>query len=166
MPNGKVGTFQQAHDTFEGFKDFCRDYADLGLSPQGLRRLFDTMRRAKLYVSEHYQVAIDKSTPHGWRGMLIWHLSIKRLDKQPIMDWRDLQAIKTQLCGAEAEALQLFPAESRKVDTSNQYHLWVLMKGPGGHFPTIPIGWQTQMVLDETATGKAKQRALDGEETP
>src|SRR4029450_2216455 len=51
------------------------------------------------------------------------HLPTKPIDKEPIMDWRDLQAIKSQLCGAEAEAMQLFPAESRLVDTSEPVSL-------------------------------------------
>lgn len=167
MPNGKVGTFQRARDTFGSFDEFAADYRDLGLSPQALRRLFDKMRRDKLYLSELYQVAIDKEPTHGFSGALIWHLSIKRIDKEPIMDWRDLQAIKTQLCGAEAEAIQLFPAESRKVDTSNQYHLWVFMRSGDRRLPPLPIGWNTMMVLDEAATGKAKQRPFaKEEETP
>jgi hypothetical protein len=53
------------------------------------------------------------------------HLSIKRNDKAPIMNWRDLQKIKNEMVGPECEALQIFPAESRLVDTSNQYHLFV-----------------------------------------
>lgn len=164
MTNGRVGTFQRAVDGFESFEDFAKDYADLGLRPQSLRRIYEGMRRAKLYLSDQYQVAIDKAPMHGFKGALIWHLSIKRIDKEPIMDWRDLQAIKTQLCGAEAEAIQLFPAESRKVDTSNQYHLWVFMRSGEQRLPRLPIGWTTAMVLNEAATGKAKQRAMDSEE--
>lgn len=166
MPNGRVGTFQRAVDLFDSFDEFARDYADLRLPPQSLRRIYDDMKRAKLYLSELYQVAVDKSPPHNFPGTIIWHLSIKRLDKEPIMDWRDLQAIKAQLCGDEAEAIQLFPAESRTVDTSNQFHLWVFMKGPGGRLPKVPCGWTTQLVLDEAATGKAKQRAFDKGDTP
>jgi hypothetical protein len=160
MPNGRVGTFQRAVDTIANFEEFARDYADLGLSAPALRRMFEKMRRDKLYLSDFYQVAIDKDPPHGFPGVVLWHLSIKRIDKEPIMDWRDLQAIKDQLCGAEAEAIQLFPAKSRVVDTSNQYHLWVFMKGGSQRLPRVPVGWTASMVLDEAATGKAKQRAL------
>jgi hypothetical protein len=157
MTNGSVGKFQRAVDTFGSFEEFCEQYRDLGLAPSGLRRMYDKLRRDKLYLSEQYQVAIDKTPPHGFAGVVMWHLSIKRLDKEPIMDWRDLQAIKSQLCGAEAEAIQLFPAESRVVDTSNQYHLWVFMKGQGERLPKVPVGWTTNMVLDESTAG-AKQR--------
>lgn len=157
MPNGNPGKFFPAVDTFDSFEAFTTQYRDLGLSQPKLRQMFEKMKRDKLYLSDHYQVAIDKSPPHRLPGAIIWHLSIKRIDKEPIMDWRDLQAIKTQLCGPEAEAVQLFPAESRVVDTSNQYHLWVLMKLGGKRLPRWPFGWTTQMVIDESACG-AKQR--------
>jgi hypothetical protein len=54
---------------------------------------------------------------------VIW-LSIKRNDKTPCRSWRDFQDIKNQLVGPENEAIEIFPAESRLIDTSNQYHLW------------------------------------------
>jgi hypothetical protein len=159
MPNGNVGTFLPAVDQFESFEQFCDQYRPLGLGPSGLRRMFEKMKRDKLYLSDHYQVAIDKDPPHNFPATIMWHLSIKRIDKEPIMDWRDLQAIKTQLCGAEAEAIQLFPAESRVVDTSNQYHLWVFIKMRGKKLPRLPVGWQTTtMVADEGMVG-AKQRS-------
>lgn len=156
--NGNVGTFQRAVDMHESYADFCALYADLDLPPATLRKLYDRLKTNALYLSEHYQVAIDKDVEHGFAGLLFWHLSIKRIDKEPIMDWRDLQAIKNQLCGPECEALQLFPAESRCVDTSNQYHLWVVMKGPTGRQPKLPIGWFTRMTTD-TPGANAKQRA-------
>jgi hypothetical protein len=52
------------------------------------------------------------------------HLSIKRIDQEPVHDWRDLQRIKNQLLGPDCEAVELYPAEERLVDTANQYHLW------------------------------------------
>jgi len=51
------------------------------------------------------------------------HLSIKRLDKHPVRDWRHFQRIKNELIGEENEAVELYPAQSRLVDTTNQYHL-------------------------------------------
>lgn len=161
MPNGNVGTFQRAHDVDDTFEKFCARMAALGLPPQTLRRLFELERRQKLYLSEHYQVAVDKDPAHAFAGTIIWHLSIKRIDKAPIMDWRDLQAIKSQLCGDEAEAIQLFPAESRVVDTSNQYHLWVFMRSGSKRLPRVPVGWETAMVVNEAAVPSARQRPRD-----
>lgn len=69
-------------------------------------------------------------------------LSIKRLDRRPIMDWRDLQWIKNELLGPEEEMVQIFPAESRLVDTSNQY--WFF------HYPgrRWPFGFPDRLVTE------------------
>ena len=43
----------------------------------------------------------------------------------------------------EKEAVEVYPAMSRMVDTSNQFHLWVFMdKAP------ITLGWEKGMVLE------------------
>lgn len=64
----------------------------------------------------------------------MWILTIRREDRRPVTDWRDVQWIKNQLLGPEVEAVQLFPAESRLVDTSNQFYLYAA-KQPGYRFP-------------------------------
>ena len=84
-----------------------------------------------------YQVKIyeDGMTLHDWPDM--FHLSIKRVDKKPIKDWRDVQAIKNALGGPENEGVELFPAEDRLVDNANQYHLFVLKD----NFQRFPFGF-------------------------
>jgi hypothetical protein len=57
------------------------------------------------------------------------------------------QRIKNELVGKEHEAVELYPAESRKVDSSNQYHLWVLVE-KGLKFP---FGYTTRDVLSPEA---------------
>ena len=74
----------------------------------------------EIWCNDKYQVNI-KQLSEGWT----W-LSIKRKDKEVIKDWRDLQLIKNMLCGEEREGLELYPAESRLVDSSNQFHLFVM----------------------------------------
>lgn len=59
----------------------------------------------------------------------IVRLGIQRIDQRACNDWRDFQAIKNDICGPESEAIQLYPAESRLLDPSNYYLLWVLPKG-------------------------------------
>ena len=54
----------------------------------------------------------------------LWHLSIKRINKEPIHDWRHLQRIKDELLGPNCEAVELYPCKDRTVDGANQYHLW------------------------------------------
>ena len=83
---------------------------------------YDRSRMLSVWMNNRYQVNIYKfERPKDWPPMV--HLSIKRLDKEPIHDWRHLQRIKNELVGANCEALELYPAEDRVVDTANQYHL-------------------------------------------
>ena len=87
------------------------------------------------------------------------HLSIKTHDRQARHDWRDMQRIKNELCGEEAEAVELFPAESRMVDTSNQYHLFVFR---GFRFP---FGWNERLIADGSWR-KSRQREFEAGARP
>ena len=84
----------------------------------------------EVYRNKRYLVIVrDAPTdlnPTGVPGIK-W-LSIRRIDGKTVRDWKDLQDIKNQLLGPGAEAIEVFPAESRKVDAVNQYHLF---GGPG-----------------------------------
>lgn len=75
-------------------------------------------------------------TETGWSALVMdgidvvgWHLSIRRQDRGPIRDWRHMQRIKNELCGEDAEGVELYPAESRLVDEANQFHLYILPVG-------------------------------------
>lgn len=83
-----------------------------------------------------------------------WHLSIRRRDRSTARDWRHFQRIKNQLCGPEYEGMELYPKESRLVDTANQYHIWVV--------PDIPIGFPGRLVMegDDLVPG-AEQRDFE-----
>ena len=110
-------------------------------------RIALTVSEDQLWVNSRYQIAMR----HMGCGRV--HLSIKRLDQQPIHDWRDLQRIKNELVGPECEAVELYPAESRLVDTANQFHLWA-DADPTFRFP---IGLDGRMV-EEAGTGGEGQR--------
>lgn len=73
------------------------------------------------------------------------HLLVRRHDFKASHDWRHLQWIKNDVCGPEREGMEMFPAESRLVDTMNQYHLWVL---PAGE--SWPLGYTTRSVSNGT----------------
>jgi hypothetical protein len=73
------------------------------------------------------------------------HLNIRRTDGFPGRDWRHFQQIKNELIGPECEAIELYPAESRKVDTSNKYHLYC-STDPTFRFP---VGWEKRDVRDD-----------------
>lgn len=87
------------------------------------------------------------------------HLSIRRVDRAPARDWRDLQRIKNQLVGPECEGIELYPAESRLLDSANQFHLWVA-KDPGWRFP---FGYFDGRIVSSESGGGAVQRPLDEE---
>ncbi len=105
-----------------------------------------------VFANDVYQVVV-REVKCEWGDMV--HLSIKRNDREPLHDWRDLQEIKNQLVGPEHEGIELYPAESRRVDTSNQYHLWVL-KEKGIKFP---FGFEERLVTD-VPISKSKNRKL------
>ena len=88
-------------------------------------------------------VVIARDCGGGGEGKLIW-LSIKNVDNSARHDWRELQRIKNELVGEDVEAVELYPAESRLVDGSNQFHLWCVI---GFRFP---FGFEERMVSEDT----------------
>jgi len=103
-----------------------------------------------IWYNDMYQVQV-RELENGWT-----HLNIRRCDGKVIFrDWRHFQAIKNQICGHEREAVELYPAESRLVDTSNKYHLWVAPEGTW-----LPIGYGARSVANgENAMVNVAQRA-------
>lgn len=93
--------------------------------------------KCEYWVNRHYQVEVRRHD-----GGLV-HLNIRRRDGAALMrDWRHFQQIKNEIVGPECEAIELYPAESRKVDTSNKFHLWAIAD------PTFrfPIGFEERQV--------------------
>lgn len=95
----------------------------------------------EVWINDRYQVRVrygdskDESVvPTGPTGLL--HLSINAHDRGPMRNWRHLQAIKNEIAGDDRWAVEVFPAEDDLVDTSNQFHLWVMPEGiePGFGF--------------------------------
>jgi len=118
------------------------------------REQMEKEKQSLIFINDKYQVSVKKIQSPIAACDIIW-LSIKRLDRQSLHDWRELQQIKNELVGEENEAIEIYPAESRVVDTSNQYHLWVFSD------PTyrIPLGFNERMVSD-VSVGGSKQRPL------
>lgn len=105
---------------------------------------------ARVYLNSIYQVeySIVQGPPVFGR---IVYLSVKTKDKQPRHDWRELQRIKNELVGEEVEAVELYPAESRVVDTSNQYHLFCF---PELQFERrrFPFGYRDRLVAEGSSS--------------
>jgi hypothetical protein len=106
------------------------------------------------YINHLYQVQVGTCGPDN--RML--HINIRRRDGSMFKDWRHFQQIKNEIAGPEREAFELYPAESRKVDTSNKWHLWVLPEG----VQMNAIGWTKRDVryVENSDVPGMRQRKL------
>lgn len=134
-----------------------REFADrFGVTIKRMKKVFRKQARgAEVWLNELY---IVHKIVHddGWT-----ELSIRRQDRDHVTDWRHKQAIKNQLCGAECEGLELYPAESRLYDTANQYYLWIRTE-PGDR---IPVGMDAGRHVSNEPIGGSVQRPFDEENT-
>lgn len=112
----------------------------------------------EIWVNDEYQCFVAYLDPERGKGGAL-SLSIKRNDKRPPHDWRELQAIKNEVAGWEREAIELYPAESRLVDEADQAWLWVMPAGV-----RVEIGFFQRLVdtpnshATRKKTGKGSQR--------
>jgi hypothetical protein len=99
------------------------------------------------WINDIYQVAVHRYPADAFPvGLPMVQLNIRRRDGRPILrDWRHFQRIKNELVGPECEGLEVYPAESRLVDTSNKYHIWCF---PDPEMRT-PFGWTERDVADD-----------------
>jgi hypothetical protein len=103
------------------------------------------------WANSHYLVFRREFHTDG--TIICIHLSLRTVENDTRHDWRDFQRVKNELCGEDWEAIELYPAESRVVDTANQFHLWC--------YPyTLPIGFPVgaRVGADEAARVGATQR--------
>ena len=127
-----------------------------GLTRAQAKDQLNRLKADEIWVNDVYQVNVERDTQqHGMQPAMLCHISIKRLDKGPITaGWRDFQDIKNQIAGPDCDALEIYPAENRLVDTVNQYHLWAFPPGE-----MIPIGWTSRAVMnDDDGPGKQTDR--------
>lgn len=152
----EMGPFHPARLPDSAF-DAAALSARLGITHEEAQQEAARLRRQSVYVNEHYQVNVEViGTPFGPQvGEVVW-LSIKRRDRQAIHDWRELQGVKNRIVGEEHEAFEVYPAESRLVDSANQFHLWVFVDPR----VRLPVGFREREVMDtETAAAQgATQR--------
>ena len=109
-----------------------------------------------LYVVHKYthMATYEDGTPADLPPII--QLSIARRDRKTVRDWRHLQRIKNELIGPNYEAVDLFPAEERLVDTSNQYHLWAFDRD-GYRFP---FGFTRRLVMEPDEVQKDELGAV------
>lgn len=110
----------------------------------------------ELWMSNKYIVAVRRTEEEPYH---VVELSIRRTDRGYARDWRDFQRIKNQLAGPEAEAIELFPAQSRLYDTANQYWLWCF---PPGEMVQVGFAAEDMVVSGAEAAERmgARQREI------
>ena len=79
-----------------------------------------------MYRNDKYSVTVYPVNGTDEKYPLTVYLKIRDNDWSARHDWRDFQEIKNDLVGRECEGVELYPAESRKVDGANQFHIWVI----------------------------------------
>jgi hypothetical protein len=128
------------------------------LSRDAIEASFDDVLNDTIYVNSRYQVNVRYVNDVPGILGTIAHLSIKRLDKERIGPerYRDFMRIRDELMGTEREAVELYPARSREVDTANQYHLWVMPP-----LAVLPFGWHSGRNVVGDSNGGAKQHPFD-----
>ena len=120
---------------------------DKAKAKKAIRKSMLEISRQENWRNDLYKCAVMPVTTDG-----ITELAITRLDREAIHDWRDIQRIKNDVMGAEREAVELYPSESRLVDTSNTYWLYVLPEGAQFSFG----------MTDGRSIATAKQASLIG----
>jgi len=132
----RLALFQQPCEAFQPFFG--------GRTPSVVEKVLyieqavQRMTSLNIFENDCYHVEVRCTPPFV-------HLDITRHDGGDCKNWRELQQTKNELVGPEHEAVELFPAESRLVDTANQYHLWVHVS-PDFRFP---FGFADRVVFSE-----------------
>lgn len=113
---------------------------------------------ADLFVNSRYLVSVFRERVNWWglARVTVVRLGIENFDHSARHDWRDFQRIKNELVHPEAEAFEVYPAESRLLDPSNYFLLWVFPKG----MRRLPVGPTQRRVL-APADAPARQRDLE-----
>lgn len=105
-----------------------------------LARFPAVARMRTAYVNDLYSVQVfDVATAIG----PVQHLIVRATDGKGEPPWRDMQRIKDELIGTEAEAVQVYPRQADITDQANCYHLWVLPPA----WP-LPFGLHREMGLE------------------
>jgi hypothetical protein len=108
------------------------------------QRRVDTIKMVRAQHPEITDAQVDALMPDETWGNDRYTVNVHFLDgdrdgfvevgvhnhnRTPHVPWRHLQQIKNEVMGADREAVQLFPADDRLVDTANEFWLYVYPVG-------------------------------------
>ncbi len=135
----RLALMQQPGEFYQGF--FGGRVPTLAEKALWIEQAVQRLTSMQTYENDSYSVQVRYHPPFV-------HLDIQRRDGGDCKNWRELQQIKNEIIGPEHEAVELFPAESRLVDTANQYHLWVHVSADY----RFPFGFAERCVLSKPVT--------------
>ena len=137
-PNRVEITRASVKKSYKQFKKILKEngHSTKKLTLSGMKKQMLLANMEEVYVNDLYEVNVDYD-------MDIPHLSIKNKDKSTFVSWQHKQSIKNDILGEEFEAVEIFPAESRLLNTANQYHLWGFPKG------VMQFGWNKRLVSNK-----------------
>jgi hypothetical protein len=113
--------------------------------PSGAWRIYGIEGQEGIEVSGAANDLYSVASYRNPSGMV--KLSIHRHDRAAVRDWRHFQQIKNEVVGPEIEAFEIYPAESRLMDTANEYAIFCLPPGD-----SLAVGWQTRDVMTPEQT--------------
>ena len=127
-------------DIYQSVFDLTPDQVIIHRQLQKHGRIFLT-RNARSGSEFHVVIRQGQGVPFQMvMGEDIIQIVVKRVDGKPEpYHWRDMQDIKDVVLGLEGEALELFPAASRRRRAMNFRVLWGMQSDD-----CIPLGWQDE----------------------
>ena len=121
-----------------------------GMTAAEVDQVLVELETAEMWTNDQYVVVVTRR-----EDGTVEELSIRREDRRAAHDWRDFQRIKTEIAGAETEGFEIYPAESRLMDTANQYYLFCLRPGE-----RVPAGYIGGRNVTESSLAGSGQRPL------
>lgn len=124
-------------------RDFIAKMLSQGLTRHAAKTALRRLLACEWWGNEVYSCCVDRDSDMHALGneIRLVHISYHRRDRAPCEDWREAQAIKTAVCGPDAEGIALYPSERRVMDTANEYHIWVPFLRHNDEPLCFPIGW-------------------------
>ena len=122
------------------YKSSKKSYKANGLkypSMGEIKRMIESTHKEEIWSNNVYEVNVRCMDVNAG----FYHLSIKNYERSTDISWQHKQWIKNDIMGDEYEGVELFPAESRMLNTANQYHLWCAPKGVFG------MGWHDERLV-------------------
>jgi hypothetical protein len=131
----------------------------LGMTRKQAKHEYRRLKRLEWWGNDRYSVGVDRDSElHGFGpSVRCVHVSFHLRDRAPVSDWRECQEIKNAVLGAEAEAIMLYPAESRVIDTANEFHLWACFDRASGEPMTMPVGWRAGLKTSDSREGAVQR---------